>query len=197
MDHTQLMDDPGWWSAFRGIGWGFVPWLVHRRTTRSRINGLLVLRELFVSFSTALVLIAGVVLILDRPNGGLGGNWSGEAGAALVGGYAVYALVATRVIVKPLDCASDVALAGSYRTTFFLRIAFSESIALVGFVAFILTGNGALYWLALVPTAVGFARAAPTAGNLDRAQEALAVAGCGRSLVTALQSPRAPDPPDA
>ena len=42
---------------------------------------------------------------------------------------------------RPLDCGSDAALAASYRTRFFLRIA----LALLGFVGFLLTGNPAVY----------------------------------------------------
>jgi hypothetical protein len=90
---------------------------------------------------------------------------------------------------RPLDCGSDAALAASYRTRFFLRIA----LALLGFVGFLLTGNPAVYPIGAAFTVVGFARLAPTAGNLARDQQELGRTGCPRRLVAALRE--VPPPP--
>jgi hypothetical protein len=94
-----------------------------------------------------------------------------------------------RLMRKPLDCRSDASLAGSYRTLFFLRVAFSQMCSLVGFVAFFLTENPAMYPLGVVFSAAGYATFAPTAARLERDQQDLHAAGCARSLVHALRSP--------
>jgi len=78
---------------------------------------------------------------------------------------------------RPLDCSDDPSLAASYRTRFFLRLAFSETIALLGFVGFILTGRWWVYPVGAVFTAVGYARLAPSASNLSRDQDHLVVRG--------------------
>lgn len=92
-------------------------------------------------------------------------------------------------IERPLDCTDDRRLAGSYRTRFFLRIAFSEVAALFGFVAFFVTYYWWAYPIGAAIAALGFRRAAPTAANLRHDQEILSRSGCGRSLVRALRQP--------
>jgi hypothetical protein len=96
---------------------------------------------------------------------------------------------AARFAEKPLDCASDQQLSGTYRTRFFLRIAFGESVALFAFVAVF---TGAPLWMYYAGATVSliwfWTRAAPTRTALARDQEALNAAGCSRSLVAALRT---------
>jgi hypothetical protein len=80
-----------------------------------------------------------------------------------------------------------VVLAGSYRTRFFQRIAFAQSVALFGFVfAFI----GAPFWVYYLGAAFTLACfwivAAPTRTALANDQRELDARGCVLSLVAAL-----------
>lgn len=182
-------EDPGW-----GSPWKMLLVLLPggaRMAARGSTDGLHLLRMLFMSFASAIVLFGVVLLLLgdseieDAPSPG---PW-----ALGLAAYGIVALVATRLLERPLACDSDVALANSYRTRFFLRLAFSESVALVGFVLVFVVGPVWLYFLGAAFTAVGFARLAPTRGNLERDQEALQAAGCGRSVIGALRGAEPPD----
>lgn len=147
-------------------------------------DGLLLLRSMFVSFCAAIVLI-GVATVLIV--GDADGSVSPALGVLLTALAGFVAQTVARSFDRPLDCSSDQALAGSYRTRFFLRLAFSEVAALVGFVLSILSGSLLPYVVGMVGTLAGFARLAPTTAHLEADQQALTVAGCGRSLVPALR----------
>lgn len=185
----QETADPGWRSAFSGMYWLLLPGLGIRRQSRrvgGRRNGLTTLRQLFVNFAAALVLIGVVVVVLpdttkftQHPL-----TVAGVAVAIVVVG--AVALGVTRIFDPQLDCADDDHLAASYRTRFFMRVAFSETVSLVGFVGFILSNTGWLYALGAMFTATGYYRLAPTAAHLANDQVNLAAAGCQRSLVKAL-----------
>jgi hypothetical protein len=140
------------------------------------------LRAAFLKFSIALV-VFGVVLAALGPG-------SAPAPTAIftviVVALGALSLVLPRFIEKPLDCSSNAKLAASYRTRFFLRVALSEGVALWGFVGAINTGKLWLYALGLAFTAIGFLRLAPTAANLAREEQNLAVGGCPCSLIAAL-----------
>lgn len=192
----QPVQDPGWGQAARGMLWVLLPGVALRRARRQMDEGadrLLLLRKLYLSFVSAAVLLGVVVYVLDRSSG-LGGNGV-PAGAALAVVLAadIAAVLGAR-FGKPLSCEADEALANSYTTRLFLRIAFVETAALVGFVAFVVTGAPALYVLGLAGSLVGFALAAPSAGRLAAEQEALHRAGCNRSLVAALRAREAGPP---
>lgn len=184
-------NDPGWREAWRQAGWGLIPQVGQRRLTRllkeGKLSALVATRAAFLGFSLALVGFGVILAFLDSGSGVKGTTPSGPAAAVIV----VVGLLsfAERRIEQPLSCESDAKLAGTYRTRFFLRVAFAEAVALFGFVAVFLTGVFWLYPLAVVFTAVGFARLAPTAGNLTKDQQELYAAGCGRSLVAALATP--------
>ncbi len=193
MDQPSDPDaDPGWRQALRGAAWIMVPGVAlhrhRRRVEQRRIEPLAGLRSIFVAFSVALLLVGVVVVILwgasDLGEDGLSPTAVGVA----VGAIGVATLAAPKVADRPLDCADDQSLVRSYTTRFFLRVAFGESAALVGFVGFILCGNPLVYFVGLALTAVGFWQAAPTARNLAEDQERLRAAGCGRSLVVALRT---------
>jgi len=169
-DPFRLGDDPGWRP---GPGGG--------------PDGLIALRYLFLAFCSALLLIGVVVGFLasdtDRFAGGPSA-WAVAAGVALVGALG---LLFVRFVPVRLDCADELALARSWRSRFFARMAGAEASAFAGFVGFALTGAPALYPLGLSFTAVGFALAGPFRANLIRDQEQLALDGCPISLVPALR----------
>jgi hypothetical protein len=182
--------DPGWRPALAGLAWVLLPPLAlyrrQRRVEAGQADGLIALRSLVLSFGFPLVLINVVVYLLDV-NGDTGG-WPDIAGVGLVVGNGVLDLIVVRFWRGPLDCGSDASLAASYRTRLFLRLAFANSAALVGFVGFFLTGIGLLYPLGMVFSIAGYASFLPTAAHLERDQEDLLDNGCGRSLVTALRT---------
>jgi len=95
-------------------------------------------------------------------------------------------------VERPLICGDDQSLAASYRTRFFLRIAFAGVAALLGFVGFFLTYAWWTYPIGVVITAVGFHRAAPTAVHLAADQDQFSAHGCGRSLLRSLRQPLLP-----
>jgi hypothetical protein len=88
---------------------------------------------------------------------------------------------------RPLVCADEHVLAATYRSRFFLRVAVSHAAALVGFVGAIMVGAVWAYLLGLLIAALGLSRAAPSRRNIAHDEEQLQVAGCGLSLLSALQ----------
>jgi len=179
-------DDPGWpISKFRVLG--LIPGvsLFVRRRSDSSANGLVALRQVFMSFCVALLMFGVVLAVLwpeQSKNSPVPGVAIGLVLAGLIAGLAV------RFIERPLDCTDDRRLAAAYRVRFFLRIALAESAALFGFVGFFLASEWWVYPVGMAVASVGFARAAPTRGRLRRDQERLNEQGCFRSLVTALMS---------
>lgn len=182
----QRDDDPGWrftWSSLLVL---VVPMVAMRRASRSDgRDGLIMLRSLFMTFCGALVLIASVVVLL-------GDLTDGQARPAVsipvVIAFGAAALIAQRVTPSELDCTTDATLAATYRTRFFLRIAFSESAALVGFAIEISLGPWWVYFVGLGFALVGFWMLAPTRANLAHDQDRLSLGGCRRSLTAALRA---------
>jgi hypothetical protein len=183
-------DDPGWRSALRGVWWVLIPGQLIRQQRKARqagVNGLTVLRTVFLSFVAAFVMIEAVVLLISSTSRLARHPLPSELFAIVIVAFGIFALTVPKLLVeRPLDCADDTRLAGTYRTRFFLRLAFADSVALLGFVGYVLTNRGWLYPLGAAFTAVGFLRLAPTRGNLAKDQETLGGAGCGRSLIGAL-----------
>jgi F0F1-type ATP synthase membrane subunit c/vacuolar-type H+-ATPase subunit K len=177
--------DPGWQLS----PLHFVPFgarVAMMRSKRSGASSLVVLRQVFVSFCTVVVLFAVVVAMVARPAAGETsrdvGTWT--AVVVLVGAVA---LTATRMIsARRLDTTDATTLGNAFRTRFFLGLATAESVALVGFVGAFLALSPAVYLLAAVMTLVGFALIAPTRVHLEREDEALRAAGSTISLYEAL-----------
>jgi len=174
-------DDPGWPSLGR-ILLMLVPGYLQFKVGRQG-DQLLTLRSVFVSFSTSLVVFAIVLHLLANPgpNHVLPWLWLVVLAAGM-------SIVSVAVTTKPLDCESDAKLAASYRSRLFLTIAFSQSVALFGFVfAFI----GAQTWIYDVAAAFALFRfwtvEPPTPQRLRQHQAALTAAGCDRSLVGAIR----------
>lgn len=188
-------DDPGWSLSWRSFLWLLVPGVGIKRASASpgaQADGLALLRQVFLSFCVAIVLF-GVVLAFIHSDSEPLSDPSTEGAAGLLAMAAVGMLIEPR-LEKPLNCDDDPSLAASYRTRFFLRIAFSEAAALFGFVGFFLTYAWWPYPVGAAMTAIGFIRAAPSRRNLTRDQDDLIQRQCGRSLVGALRftSPPAP-----
>lgn len=184
MSDPHRDEDPGWFSSSTLLT-VFVPWLGVQRAQKEGVIALAMVRQLFTAFASALLLIGMVVLFLA--SGSSSENaMSSDVAAVGVAGFGVISLIVPRLIERPLDCSDPGSLLASYRTRFFLRIAFADAAALVGFVGFFVASAWWLYPLGVAFAFVGFARLAPTQGNLQRDQEALNLSGCGQSLIQVL-----------
>jgi F0F1-type ATP synthase membrane subunit c/vacuolar-type H+-ATPase subunit K len=179
-------DDPGWpWPLFLLF---LIPGAQQRYIRRRSSDPIVALRASFLAFSGAFVVFGVVLAVMGGlPNGPVV-PW-----LPILIAIAAASVVVQRVAHKPLDCSSDTALAGSYRSRFFVNIAVNEAVVLFGFV-FTLIGGPA--WIYLVGAAFSLDRlwtvVAPTQAALARDQEALNARGCTLSLVQALRS--APPP---
>ena len=163
--------------------------IVGRRQVR--VDPLVVMRRLFLSFCGAFALIFVVLVFLfdsrghQEPNLGVGAAVAITAAAGIVG------LVARRVFAdQPLDCTDARSLASSYRSRFFVRMAIAETTALLGFVLCFVAQSLWPYVAALPFTAVGFWLAAPTRRHLAHDQARLSASGCEVNLLAALRAVR-------
>lgn len=175
-------EDPGWPRTMSALAF-MVPGLMQRRLRRPGVDGLTLLRQLTVSYTASTVLL-GVVLLFMSSRGGDALPWL--LGLVVL---AVFATLIGRVVERPLDCSSDAALAGVYRTRFFLRVVFAETVALFAFVFALSGGPKWIYFVGAAFTLLRFwTGIAPTRSALVREQEALNARGCGLSLIAALRS---------
>jgi F0F1-type ATP synthase membrane subunit c/vacuolar-type H+-ATPase subunit K len=181
-------DDPGWSFSPRMLLWlvpGYLQ-LALRSNGGKVSDGLEATRQVWVTFVGALFLF-GVVIRMTVAGPASGSVVPWIAGLAVV---AVANLVAAEVFGRrPLDCTDQARLAGSYRTRFFLRTAFSESVALFAFTASFIVERWWIYWMFLPFALFGFWRNAPTRVHLEADQQRLRLNGCPHSLVRALRSP--------
>ena len=165
--------DPGWRPAVRLFGRGPRP-----------TDGLLVLRMLFVALVKAALLIGVVLAFLGLP--------LGEPEAVPLAGVIALGLAgiaaATWTARRPLTGTDEAAVAGAYRTSFFLGFALNEMPLLAAFVISFLLEEMWAYFLALPLYLVGMWRIAPSRGNLERRQEDLHRQGSPVSLSAALQT---------
>lgn len=160
---------------------------------RGDVDGLVVLRQLFLSFCLTIVAV-GVVLAVLYPGSDPPTDPPTGAVVALLLVGALSSMVGPRIIERPLICEDEAKLAESYRKRFFLKLAFSELAALLGFVSFFLIYAWWPYVIGAAITALGFRRAAPTSARLARDQDVLAAQGCQRSLISALRQAQPPRP---
>jgi hypothetical protein len=180
-------EDPGWPRPLSLLVF-MLPGGLRSRVRRSDGDGLVLLRQVIVSFSVAIVLL-GVVFPFVRGRSGPVLPWLAV--------LAVLAVAVTAIVwrfERPLDCSSQAALAGSYRTRFFLRVAFAETVALFAFVFAFIGGPGWIYYAGAAFTLIRFwTGIAPTRSVLAREQDALKTRGSDLSLIVALRS----EPPSA
>jgi F0F1-type ATP synthase membrane subunit c/vacuolar-type H+-ATPase subunit K len=188
-------DDPGWPLGILLLA--LVPGVGARRARQriagQRPDGLVATRMLFVSFTSALLMYGLVVFWVTA--GQSGPNPPTTLAVALVIVGAGVSLVEP-LFEKRLDCTTNATLIGSFRTRFFVRVAFAEVPALLGFVGAMVLYQPWPYLCGLLFAAIGFARLAPTRGALRRDQQQLDGGGCGRSLVRALRFVDLPDGTD-
>jgi len=183
---TDPNEDPGWRPALPSVFLTFVPYWRHRLGKGNRSSdGLLLLRKVFVSMAAGLLAI-GLVVVVVELTGGLERSMDDGPVTLAVAGFGLASFVGGALRPR-LDCADGAQLAKSYAQRFFLRVAVAEAAALIGFVGFVLTTSGWLYFLGALFSAVGFARAAPTARHLAQDEQRLAASGCARSVVAALR----------
>ena len=181
-------EDPGWRRSLVGLillmpGVSLV--LAQRRA--GLVDGLVLLRTLYLSFVSALVGIALVIaVILGIPADPETPRNVGVATIIVVVVGLVSLLGARHFSHRALTCNSEQDLAESYRKSFFLGVALAELAALVAFVASFVVDAGWLYLLGAAFSAIGFAWLAPTVGHLARRQGDLSRAGCQFSLRAAI-----------
>jgi hypothetical protein len=177
-------EDPGWrltWSALPAL---LVPQLAMRRMARSDADPLVALRSLFLTFCAAIVGVGIVATVLGDVT--VKSHSSGVSLAiAVAAGCA--SLLAQRFYSRPLDCTSLDSLRSSYTTRFFLRVAFADAAALVGFMLDIAMGPWWVYFVGAGFAAVGLAQVSPTRRHLAQDQDELSIDGCTRSLTEALR----------
>jgi hypothetical protein len=177
--------DPGWSEAIRGAWVFVVPGAIQyrmRKAAKRGTDGLVLLRSLFIGFASSIVLFAVVVTFLNPPARDPTVSAWVAFGLAAIGLLVIFGVIP--LIERPLECES---LAAQFRTRFFLRIACSESVALLAFVLIFNVGPAWLYYVGGVISLLGFARYAPTERNLMRDQSDLHARGCDQSLIAALR----------
>ena len=181
-------EDPGWQFSPRMLAFmlpGYEQFFGRRRA----VDTLAATRQAFTGFTGSLVLY-GVVLFFLEPGQR---DLKRSPGLALVftAVAALNSLITPRLLEKPLEGTDFKALAASYQVRFFLRVAFAEFAALIGFVMFFVANEWWAYPLGVAVAAVGFARLAPTKANLAKDQADLRRRGNQLSLVAALRQPKA------
>jgi hypothetical protein len=174
-------DDPGWpriLSAFVFL----VPGALQRQIRKPSVDGLFMLRQAMEAFSASLVLF-GVLLAFTSIPSGQPFVW-----LAVLAVIAIVSIVLTRRVERPLDCTSPTTLSGSYKTRFFLRVAFAEMVALFGF-TFAFVGRSIwIYYAGAAFTLVRFwIGIAPTRTALAEDQQRLNERGCRFSLIASLR----------
>jgi hypothetical protein len=194
-DNQDPTSDPGWGGLLRGVAVGLIPLFgTQILQRRARGDGLKMARVLFLTFASAIVEIGLVVIVLynfgtlDRDKTGI----PPALAVAVLVVIGIITLIAAAKVAPPLPPTDMAKLAAAYRVRFLMRIAFSESAALVGFAAFIITGRWWMYLLGAAFTAVGFARLAPTAANLARDQDTINAAGSSLNVIAALRTATLP-----
>ncbi|HEY8545369.1 MAG TPA: hypothetical protein VIL36_09995 [Acidimicrobiales bacterium] len=145
------------------------------------------LRLLLFSFVAGLVMLGVVAVILASSSGDDAEGLPVGAAAGVVAVVGVVGWLLGPRLGPRLDCSTAATLVATYRSRFLVRLGTAEAAALTGFVMVVLTGEPLLYALGLAFTLVGFLRAAPSARNLARDQEDLAVRGCAHPLAETLR----------
>jgi hypothetical protein len=186
------VEDPGWRPALIAL----VP-IVGIRIAASRrrnhpASGLVVVRQLFLTFALAIAMFGFVLTQLDLSSADA--SMSSVTVMVVVGAIAFVALVLGPIVERPLDGSDVGRLAETWRTRFFVRIAFGEAPALAGFAGAFLAGSISPYVLGASATAVIFARSAPSARQIAKDQDGLDERGSSLSLATVLAtwSPKRP-----
>ncbi|MEM7140418.1 MAG: hypothetical protein AAF548_05235 [Actinomycetota bacterium] len=177
------VEDPGWRPAWRGGLLGILP-IIGPRQVLQATDGLVLMRQLWLSFVTVMVLIGVPVLFLWSLLG------SGGIDARVVAAVLMIAGVLTQVVIPrllpPLRGHSEDDVRHAIHRTFFIRVALAESVALLAFMGVLLSGNAAVYAVGLVVGLIGMAEIAPTARWVDERQSELDETGSTVMVLRAL-----------
>lgn len=163
-----------------------------RRMERKGVDSLTALRGIFLTWLEAIALILFILVLLSI---GVGSEDDpGISPPVLSGGIAILGVIAIRLVVwarsKELNLAGEDKLRDSYASKFFLGMALSQAVFLVGFVGFFTSDSWAPILVSLPFTLVGFSLIAPSAANLSRHQQEISMKGSSLSLTSVLVSSR-------
>ena len=167
---NRVPHDPGWpkfGASVRSLWTVLAPGLRIRQFQQHSGPGadsLTFVRVMYIQYCAMLVVIGLALVVLDATSAHAAKDVAAWGAAVIVVG--MVGLVAPRVIQRPLDGTSDANLASTYRTRFFLRIAFGNVPALVAFVASFAAGEYLLYLLGCAFSVVAFVYAAPSKKNI-------------------------------
>lgn len=175
--------DPGWGSVSELAATAVRPDL----SFRGLPNVLAATRSTVALYSVGYAVIglmAFAIVALNEIDGASRGVASlvvAAIGAVLVG--------ASWFADGTLPCESPAALAAGYFKRFMMRLTLVSAVALIGFVATILSSSVLPYFVGVLCAAVGLALNAPTRWRLDRDQSALNASGCTLNLIATLKLP--------
>lgn len=177
--------DPGWGQAIRKVPVALLPTRGMRLAVSSR-DGLTVMRIAWITFTFVMVLIGAAVVAIDQalPGGGTDGRVVGAV--VLIAG--VFSQVASTKFVPDVEGTTMPAARGTAQRAFFVRVAFAQPSALLGFLGFAISGNVAIYLLGFVVGLTGMFDAAPTTGWIEKGQAQLKASGSDVELLAALVS---------
>lgn len=175
--------DPGWGDALGQVPRMFVPTKATRLVAES-VDGLGVMRVLWLIFVAAMLLIGTTVAVIDRlaPGGGADGRVVG----AVVAAVAVSLQLLAPKFVPAIDGATNAAVRAQAQRAFFVRVAFAEPAALLGFMGFVVSGNVAVYVLGALIGLAGMYDAAPNRRWFEAGNRSLRAAGSDVDFLTAI-----------
>lgn len=155
------------------------------RKNGPQVNGLVVLRQVFLSFMTAAFLIGLVAFLIVRGEPAK----SRALWIALTIALSVGAAIVVRILEPKLDCSSTRALGETYRNRLFIRVAAAQAGQLFGFVATIASGVWWIYFVGLLLAVPAYWRAAPSVRNVARDEDRLVLQGCAATDIVAAFQP--------
>lgn len=172
--------DPGWRPA---IGAALVP-VKGARLVRDGGSALLVMRALWIAFTTAIVLIGVVVILVstELPGGGIDGRFT----TAVVVALGVLAQAVAGAVLPAIAGMKAGDVRRTAQRAFFIRVLLAEPAALFGFLGFALSGNPAVYLAGAVVSFAGMVDAMPGERWLASGQAQLVESGSSVDLLDAL-----------
>ena len=158
------------------------------RKTQREMDGLTVLRVLFVALLQAAFAGGLILVIITRTMGEVDPV---PAALLLVLG-AAGVVVALRLRQNPLNAENAASLTSSFKTRFFIGFAVNEIPLLAGIVLGVVRQELWPYLLSLPLFVAGMVVIAPSSSNIDRAQTAIALSGSPLLLRDELMDPQPP-----
>ena len=158
------------------------------RKTQRELDGLTVLRVLFVALLQAAFAGGLILVIITRTMGEVDPV---PAAILLILG-ATGVVVALTLRKNPLNTADAAALTSSFRTRFFIGFVVNEIPLLTGLVLGVIRQELWPYFISLPLFAAGVVVIAPSGSNIDRSQTAIALSGSPLLLRDELMAPQPP-----